>query len=239
MRHLLVATLTVVCAVSLGQSAPLWAQQSAGNSPSSGQHSSSSKSQNNKGPSLDDTLAWLQNHISAMQVSFFRQEQHMQDLHVLSLNAGWTPQSMNSCNASISFHSEETDSWDQHLSDGTVNSGQFVKSIDTAQITISLGDIKESHVESPTKLDGHGGPIGVTADFQDSAVSAVVLTGGGSTFRGTFATTQTSSAHTAGPFSNPIVSPTLELATQDKDMAERIAKAFAHAAELCRAKEIF
>jgi hypothetical protein len=182
------------------------------------------------GPSLKDTLAWLQDHISALQVSFQRADDHPlvginESGGFVSLKDSYSPQSMDSCNICIVLNHEELN---------TASGGYEYRTSDVVRFVIALGDLNDGHVESATMASGNMGSL----YFRDSAVSVLILTGRGSAIAGTTTLTITNSNGTTtggGTFAEP----KLVIATQDKDMADRIAKAFTHAASLRRSKEIF
>ena len=201
---------------------------------------SAARASSGTGPSLEETLEWLSVHLPALQISASQHLTRNYDGAYTDVRNSLTKTagsgSLKSCNVSISYSFEERGTDTMHFSDGHEGDPRVTVSSCSGQYSISLGSITESHSEGTT-LSTVG-----TLLFQNDAskVWAVVLTGRGSAVvdRGNCTG---SSSYSGFTNSNPVnnSSAAVTLYSRDQDIAERIARAFSHAAELCRGKEAF
>jgi hypothetical protein len=195
------------------------------------------------GPSLEDTLGWLNEHFSALQVSASKQENQTSGLSGGAYNEtqdsftfAFTSYSLRSCNISLNYERRDQQIGTLHFGSGQARDPKAWRISCSGQLTISLGNITDSHVESTTV--GTVAPLFFHED--KSPIWAVLLSGRGSAVidHGNCTTiyeasNQTSSAPVIGSYSK------FSLYSRDQDIVERISRAFSHAAEMCRIKEPF
>jgi hypothetical protein len=204
-----------------------------------------SKTASAPAPTLEETLSWLASNLPALQVS--GQASRRQDLgdgafsdDQYSSTRGVTPGSLQSCNVTLNETTRNEVKSTLHYSTGTAPTNSVLHTNCSFQYTLSLGNITDSRpVRAQVKDLGF---LGFESDT--SEVWSVALAGRGSSVTqigscGGDTSYSDVTPSTGNTFQVNQSYPGISFYSRDKEIVERIARAFAHAAELCRAKEPF
>lgn len=199
-------------------------------------------------PTLDETLDWLAKHLSAIQVSFYENGQRddlasgSYDIADVVLTANIDPVSLKSCDISFKYSQEFKRTSTLHYGSGKVRAPEEQLMSISVTYSISLGDIKDSHAEETTLAKTSLPHV----YFKNGTypISVVVLNGRGSSIiqRGTGRVKNSdpdSSLYQDHTLPEDSALSSLNLYTQDSEMAGRIANALSHATDLCRDKQAF
>lgn len=208
------------------------------------------KSHSKPEPSLDETLDWLTNHLTAMQVYLTKQatrpyqDGSYEDVHE-ELRSSIGPVNLRSCNIVLNFSQENKETAVTHYATGRIGSSRVSLNTYSGTYSFSLGDVTDSHSDKTTVAEAPFFPSKGSFANGTYPVSMAVLNGRGSAFILRSASTSsisnpdssTPSITNTSPFSASLSS--LDLYSQDPEIAERVVRAFSNAAKLCRGKEAF
>jgi hypothetical protein len=207
-----------------------------------------SKTAGASSPTLEVTLSWLASNLSALQISGLTSGGNnlgngAYTQFTYSGAQEVTPGSLQSCNITLNYTLREERVTILHFSTPTPPPRTDTMSQNCSFLySLSLGNITDSRPVSKQLKD-----VGFGYEFTSdtSEVWAVALTGRGSSVsqKGSCSSYiyYSDGTPSIGPNTNQVSNSFagIDFFSRDKEIVERIARAFNHAAELCRAKEPF